>query len=741
MDEKEVKLSVKNLTVSFRTDGGKVQAVRDISFDLYKGETLALVGESGSGKSVTNRAIMGILAGNAIKDGGEIIYDGQDLMKIPEEGFHKIRGDKISMIFQDPMSSLNPIMRIGNQMTEAMLIKGRISQKESRKDFNGKLALLHECMTAALGAETEKENAEKCKNFDKFEYKHLELEQAYNRAKTAVEDSLAEIDDILFRIEKNALEDVQRDAMELVKILPDCCGEYVVDTRAQELMEYVVKLKKLVKLSAGEQAAKFFKALFNRGNVSKTALLDYAQIAEILGKVKEILVEASKAEMPNFFAMGYYLTFESEPLPDMPVAELNKFLRKRLDDDFMLDFIKKAKAGIKYSAAKSVENKRAAFKVIDEALPVFKAETLDKKAVAEAEKKLVAAVENAIDRLEIVKDNRAYTFRSGLHAAINMYFDGKKRNEKEEKRFAKQTANYEKKVARGKTPDYKVADKSIVDLEKAKEDILSGLERIKEDFENSIAANASVDYDKKAIAMIDYFKEKASAVVYRVTRRMAKTRALKLLEEVGIPEPRKRYRQYPFEFSGGMRQRIVIAIALSANPDILICDEPTTALDVTIQSQILELINKVKKERSLSVIFITHDLGVVANMADRVAVMYAGKIVEIGTTNDIFYSPAHPYTWALLSSMPDLDTKEKLESIPGTPPNMIYPPKGDAFAERNKYALKIDFEQQPPFFKISDTHYAATWLLHPDAPKVDPPKSVTDRINRMKEAGRKRNGE
>ena len=204
------------------------------------------------------------------------------------------------------------------------------------------------------------------------------------------------------------------------------------------------------------------------------------------------------------------------------------------------------------------------------------------------------------------------------------------------------------------------------------------------------------------------------------------------MEEVGIPEPRKRFRQYPFEFSGGMRQRIVIAIALASNPDVLICDEPTTALDVTIQAQILELINKLKRERNLSVIFITHDLGVVANMADRIAVMYAGKIVEYGTAEDIFYSPAHPYTWALLASMPDLDTKEKLEAIPGTPPNMIYPPKGDAFAERNKYAMEIDFEEQPPMFEISETHSAATWLLHLDAPKIDPPKIVTDRIERMK---------
>ena len=260
------------------------------------------------------------------------------------------------------------------------------------------------------------------------------------------------------------------------------------------------------------------------------------------------------------------------------------------------------------------------------------------------------------------------------------------------------------------------------------------LYNLKNNYERQLAAT-KFDDEKDMVAIIDYLKEQASAFVYTVTKKLAKAKALKLMEEVGIPEPAIRYKQYPFEFSGGMRQRIVIAIALAANPDILICDEPTTALDVTIQAQILELINKLKKERNLSVIFITHDLGVVANMADRIAVMYAGKIVETGTADDVFYDPRHPYTWALLSSMPDLDTNEKLDAIPGTPPNMIYPPKGDAFAARNKYAMEIDYERQPPMFRISDTHYAATWLLHPNAPKIVPPKQVTDRIERMKNLG------
>jgi oligopeptide transport system ATP-binding protein len=224
----------------------------------------------------------------------------------------------------------------------------------------------------------------------------------------------------------------------------------------------------------------------------------------------------------------------------------------------------------------------------------------------------------------------------------------------------------------------------------------------------------------------------AMVVKLKISKEEAKERAIKIMAEVGIPEPEKRYYQYPFQFSGGMRQRIVIAIALVTEPEILICDEPTTALDVTIQAQILDLINELKANKNLSVIFITHDLGVVANMADRVAVMYAGKIVEIGTAREIFYNPRHPYTWALLSSMPDLDSKEKLFAIPGTPPDMLFPPKGDAFAARNKYAMKIDFEQEPPFFQISDTHFAATWLAHPDVPPVELPPILKARLEGKK---------
>ena len=343
--ENDVILSVENLSVSFRTLNGMVRAVRDISFDLKRGETVAVVGESGSGKSVTIKAIMGILAGNAVVESGKILYDGMDLLKIKEKDYHKIRGSRIGLIFQDPLSALNPIMKIGKQITETLKLNDpRISKKEARR------------------------------------------------------------------------------------------------------------------------------------------------------------------------------------------------------------------------------------------------------------------------------------------------------------------------------------------------------------------------------------------------------KAVELMESVGIPDAERRFDQYPFQFSGGMRQRIVIAIALARDPEILICDEPTTALDVTVQARILDLINKIKKERNISVIFITHDMGVVANMADRINVMYAGKIVEKGTADEVFFDPAHPYTQALLAAMPDLETSERLMSIPGVPPNMIYPPKGDAFAARNAHALKIDFEREPPFFKLSDTHYAATWTLHPKAPELPMPEVLRNRIAREKEA-------
>jgi oligopeptide/dipeptide ABC transporter ATP-binding protein len=562
----QTKLEIKNLRVSFRTNNGAVKAVRDISCDLYEGETLTIVGESGSGKSVTARAVMGILAPNAIIESGEIIYDGLDLLKITEDEFHRLRGNRLAMIFQDPLSSLNPIMKVGKQLTEAMILNGRETRRDGKKRLRAKLAQL------AFAAE------------------HL-------------------------------------------------------------LKRTVKDYKFSFSYTAGTGSA-------------SVGMSDLALIADI--------IEASDKEARTY----------------------QDIAKQRLG----------------------------------ELLPIFKEEKLNKTKCLTAWKDMSDAVEKGIDKIAIRKDSLFYVFRTSLRHAIDTYFEGVAKNPAELARVERDEKVFRKLTEKGKFAP-SVVPANLIDTELARRDMVKTVENLVLHYSEDRVA---LQKEKLAEEMLAYLQEQAAASKRKFTKSEHEAKAVALLREVGIPDPEKRMKQYPFQMSGGQRQRVVIAIALAANPDILICDEPTTALDVTIQAQILELINQLKRDRKLSVIFITHDLGVVANMADRIAVMYAGKIVEQGNAQDIFYDPRHPYTWALLSSMPTLDTKERLAAIPGTPPNMILPPKGDAFAARNQYAMEIDFEEEPPFFKVSDTHYAATWLLHPDAPKVSPPEIIMKSIQRMK---------
>ena len=708
----EKNLEVKNLRISFRTNNGKVQAVRDISFDLERGRTLAIVGESGSGKSVTSRAIMGILAGNGIIEGGEILYDGKDLLKITEDDMYKIRGDKIAMIFQDPLSSLNPIVKIGKQITEAMLLKNKASRKESRKEFNAMLELLRKNMAAATDNEAEAKQL--TETFDKFCVEANRLENNYNTSLNAAKDLISAVEDFSFRMSKNQKLDGKATLKEYADRVKQIKDPFLTHNYA----------KKLDTLASDLIAA--------RGSFSKDTEGLPANVEKVLKDLEATLTEMTAQSQPNFFRIGFYsMNHPGENLAERDIDKLNEEALDYLNANFMNSFIDMQLKAVAHSHKESYDKKKALVEELRNAAEYFKGD-FEKSEALKLANELADKVEDSIDRLEIVKDSAAYTFRTGMVVGINKYFDAVKSNPKEQARFDRQTKRREALLARGKNVDWKVIPASIRDLDELRNAIVKVAARLAERYEN---APAELDYHARCIEIIDYLKDKASKVVYKVTKAMAKEKAIKLMEEVGISEPRMRFYQYPFEFSGGMRQRIVIAIALSADPEILICDEPTTALDVTIQAQILELINNLKAERNLSVIFITHDLGVVANMADDIAVMYAGKIVEYGTADDIFYDPRHPYTWALLSSMPDLDTKEKLDAIPGTPPNMIYPPVGDAFADRNKYAMEIDFEQQPPMFEISETHKAATWLLHPDAPKVEMPKIITERIARMKNAG------
>ena len=355
----EKKLEVKNLQIAFRTQGGHVKAVRDISFDLYKGETLAIVGESGSGKSVTSKAIIGILAGNSIIEGGEILYDGHDLLKISEEDFHKIRGDKIAMIFQDPMSSLNPIMRIGQQMTEAMVLKGKMSQKKSRKEFNDKLALLNKSIDAVTSDDAKESNAAKCKKFDEFVIKSCFLEQEYNEAFISTVDLQLKVDDVLFLISKNQKVDLAKSLKEIKKILERTIHPYVIS--ADEASSVLDKITRLIYIE--------------RLSLNKDVFL------ELVNELKTIVDLASKKEKLNYFTLGYYVLNNPDfDATKMEVSQVNVLTREYLDNHFMLDFINTASQGVSHSHNESIAKKKELLALTESYLEYFRSEgTLDKK--------------------------------------------------------------------------------------------------------------------------------------------------------------------------------------------------------------------------------------------------------------------------------------------------------------------------------------------------------------------------
>ena len=581
ISNKEKALEVKNLVISFRTDNGKVQAVRGVSFDLYKGETLCIVGESGSGKSVTSKAIMGILSPNAMIEGGSILYNGIDLTRASEAEFQRIRGKKIGMIFQDPLSSLNPIVRIGKQITETMMIN-----KDMLKRYYSDL--ISPSLTALMNAKSNRDCL---------------IIEAKNKASMPINGYEDKISTFLDR--KNELKTQIRQAKKDNK----------------DVTSFESELSKI------NEEEKAFKEE-NRQYLEKAKL-----------DAKQVILDAKKQY-------------------------------KEVAPKLKLD-LKEAKVKAKEETKKHHEELKS---IRDKALSEI-ASKREKISLSSEDKSLLKELD-----IEMLKKKALYNLLIGLF--------------------------------------YVFPKKHMHFLIKKKEALSPLLARKEEILKDKIAL------DKEEKKVLDEYQSQVC-----ITKKMAKEKALKVMSEVGIPEPEKRYKQYPFQFSGGMRQRIVIAIALISEPDILICDEPTTALDVTIQAQILELINDLKAKHNMSVIFITHDLGVVANMADRVAVMYAGKICEYGTDKEIFFDPRHPYTWALLASIPDIDSKEKLEAIPGTPPDMIYPPVGDAFALRNKYALGVDFKYEPPFFEVTPTHFVASWLEYEEAPNVTPPKIVSSRIH------------
>ncbi len=512
MTNKEVKLSVQDLKISFRTDAGKVQAVRDISFDLYKGETLAIVGESGSGKSVTSRAIMGILAGNSIKEGGEIIYDGQDLMKICEEDFHSLRGDKIAMIFQDPMSSLNPIMRIGKQITEAMLLKNKANRKEGRKTFNSKLGALSNVMKQALAAGeitgvTEADIDGYIKTFDSFTIEAIKLENSYNAAHTAAEEMIAIIEDFLFLTEKKQKVDTAATIKLILNKLADINDKYFIAKQLEQLTTYAQQLNAAL-IEERQKTPAFERIKLRLGMAGSYPPASPETLAVVQG-LKETAEQVLAQPKYNFFRIGYYVYKKPETdFSQMSAEQANEIAIKFLNEDFMDAFRALEKAAVQYSTARILEQKKQAIDALDRASAFFRSGNYTQHEAEEYAKRLSHTVLAAIDPLEIVKDNVAHTFPGALASEIGKYFFYLKNNPKEELRFARQTAKREALLAKGKSVDWTVVPKSVIDPQEQIDNILSVLHHLSDKFRADVASADRFDAELRCVQIIDYLKER-----------------------------------------------------------------------------------------------------------------------------------------------------------------------------------------------------------------------------------------
>ncbi len=539
-------LEVENLNTSFKIDAGKVLSVNGVSFTLEKGKILGIVGESGSGKSVTAYSIMGILDKNGKVDSGKIIYNGTDLLRISERQMRDIRGNRISIIFQDAMTSLNPTWTIGNQLREAILTHAR------------------------------------------------------NPIEAAVYDI------------RNAIESDEQRLVSMRKGI----AHHPENQKLKE--DYATIEKKLVD----------DKALFEKTRAE--AVVHYKAL-------KQEAARKYKEKKPAFN------------------AEINK-----ARGAYISQFFKLNPAPSKEEAA---EQERA--------------------------KELFKALEN--------KQNELSKQRQAVGELIA---SGNQPREGEEKDIYRQTLQGEKTILKNLNQEFKAL----------KADYNRFIRRYIRGVVYAPRRKRWADYKAARKAKRDFYWECVSE--YKETRYSANKKALEMMKEVGITDPEKRLHQYPFEMSGGMLQRCMIAMALVEKPDILIADEPTTALDVTIQAQILELLKKLQKEYGMAIIIITHDLGVVAQICDEVDIMYAGRIVERGTVDDIFYNPQHEYTKGLLNSMPKLDSKGRLEPIQGNPVDLFCLPKGCAFSSRCKECMEICIERYPEEVKFNENgHAASCWKM------------------------------
>lgn len=724
MENKKEILNIRHLDVKFNVRGRTLNAIRDITLSVYEGETLAIVGESGSGKSVLTKTFAGMLDDNGFISHGRIIFKQDDLSKMDV----KLTRKNINLL-KSVQNKLNEYSYFEFGSEEYMALKDLDKEyksnmnvsAEEKEEFDKKMKDLSDDITdlnnklSTLSSKNEAEKEEY--NKVKEEIKQLEEDkdslskkfEEENKSKKKVflndQSKIKEYNDKKLALETTRIKKIAEAKKnplpeEIIKRNYELACEVVLSISRYPLYlrnRYRRKLLKGFKISMMEGRDLFTDKRRNRVFDKVSFRVEYRGEEEVEGNdikkyIEEVLTPALKQDEVDNPDL-YNQTLLTQAISLHP--HLRRYIIKKLDE---------------YTDKNTYYRTLTNMKMDDyfEERNLFKIEWENKN--------------NRIADLIMLFISR-YDFTTHCYHVSKIFLKWiKKVIDSSMKDFSTDEIKSKKiKNLKG----YALIDCSKVRYTKDWQRIRGC--QIATVFQDPMTSLNPIITIGKQIMMVIQKHQKCS-------KAEAKARALNMMEKVGIPDPEKRFNDYPFQYSGGMRQRIVIAIALSCQPKILICDEPTTALDVTIQAQIIRLIKKLSKDLGFTTVFITHDLGVVANVADRVAVIYGGQIVEIGDVEDIFYDPRHPYTWALLSSLPQLSKPgSELFSISGTPPSLYNKIKGDSFAPRNEYAMAIDFVKEPPMFEVNDHHFAKTWLLDPRSPKIEKPEIIQNLHEKMLE--------
>ncbi len=724
MENRKEILNIRHLDVKFNVRGRTLNAIRDVTLSVYEGETLAIVGESGSGKSVLTKTFAGMLDDNGFISHGRIIFKQDELSKMDV----KLNKKNIKLLtsVQNKLNEYSYLefgkdeYNMLKKLDEGHFLEMNVSQEE-KEEYESKLKNINDDLNDANNKlsvlsnknQEEKEAYEKLKEEIKQLEEDKELltkkfeEENKNKKKSLLNDKnkIKEYNDERLRLTNLRLDKINQakqnplDEAILKRNYEIACEVVLSISRYPLYLRniYKSKLLKGFKQSMSEGRDLFTDKRRNRVFDKVSFRVEYKGEEEIEGNevkkaIEEIFAPALKQDVIENEDL-YNQTLLLQAISLHP--HLRKYIIKKLD----------------LFTNSSSKNKNILTNKMDEYFDDRNLFNIDweskNRRLADLMMLFISKYDSTIHCYMIIN-----TILKWIKKVIDSNMSDFSTDELKSKKI---------KNLKG----FALIDCSKVRYAKDWQKIRGC--QIATVFQDPMTSLNPIITIGQQIMMVILKHQRCSKIE-------AKARALNIMEKVGIPNPEQRFNDYPFQYSGGMRQRVVIAIALSCQPKILICDEPTTALDVTIQAQIIRLIKKLSKDLGFTTVFITHDLGVVANVADRVAVIYGGQIVEIGTVEDIFYDSKHPYTWALLSSLPQLSKSgSELFSISGTPPSLYNKIQGDSFAPRNEYALAIDFVKEPPMFQVSETHFAKTWLLDERSPKVDRPAIINNLHEKMME--------